>query len=136
MVISEKDGKKLIYDPIRKKNVLLQPEEFVRQLLIRWLTEEGNIHKNRIQVEKMLMLNGLTRRFDVVVYDPYVQPYILIECKAPEVLVNQTTFDQIAMYNMKLEAPYLIVTNGVKTYFAKMDHICQKYHFFDQVPLW
>ncbi|MBK8347892.1 MAG: type I restriction enzyme HsdR N-terminal domain-containing protein [Saprospiraceae bacterium] len=61
---------------------------------------------------------------------------MLIECKAPEVLVNQTTFDQIAMYNMKLEAPYLIVTNGVKTYFCKNGPHLPKVSFFDQVPLW
>jgi hypothetical protein len=136
LTIAHKDGREYIYDGIRKKYVLLQPEEFVRQLVIVWLINDQKVHRNRIQVEKELLINGLRRRFDIIVYDRNVQPYALIECKAPEVVLNQAVFDQIAVYNMVVQAPFLLVTNGVMTYLASMQHQSLAYTFHSTWPSW
>jgi hypothetical protein len=135
LTTKEQDGKKYILDPIRKKYLVLQPEEFVRQLCIIWLISTG-IRRNQIQVEKSIKINGLYRRFDIVVYDKSVKPSILVECKAPEIKINQSTFDQIAAYQVALNAPYLVVTNGITSFVAQMKHEDKTYRFFSEVPDW
>ena len=135
LIISQKEGKTFVLDPIRKKKILLQPEELVRQLMIQWLIQKTDFNRNNIQVEKLIKINHLSRRFDIVVYDKNIQPYILIECKAPDIRISQSTFDQIAVYNMTLSAPFLIVTNGFETYCAIMDHKSKSYVFMDEIPV-
>jgi hypothetical protein len=132
--ISHLGGKTFVKDPIRKKNILLQPEEFVRQLLLSHFIKSTSFHRNHIQIEKTLIINDLMRRFDMVIYAKDVTPYILVECKAPDIKISQTTFDQIAVYNMKLNAPYLIVTNGNTTYCARMNHDSKSYEFLNRIP--
>ena len=129
------NDRKYIFDPIRKKYLVLQQEELVRQSCILWLIDQG-FSRNRLQVEKLIKIHGLTRRFDIVVYDKQVRPYILIECKAPEVRIDQSTFDQIASYQIALNAPYLMVTNGISNFIAHMDHEVQQYRFFNEIPSW
>jgi len=135
LIISQKEGKTFVLDPIRKKKILLQPEELVRQLMIQWLIQNTEFNRNNIQVEKLIKINHLSRRFDIVVYDKNIQPYILIECKAPDIRISQSTFDQIAVYNMALSAPFLIITNGVVTYCVKTDHINKSYVFLEDIPV-
>jgi hypothetical protein len=125
-----------MYDGIRKKYVVLQPEEFVRQLVIVWLIHDQKVHRNRIQVEKELMINGLRRRFDIIVYDRNIQPHVLIECKAPDIALNQAVFDQVAVYNMVVHAPFLLVTNGVRAFLASMQHQSLSYTFHNKWPSW
>lgn len=125
-----------IYDIIRKKYMILQPEEVVRQLCLLWLIEDQKISRNSIQVEKTIQINGLMRRFDIVVYDKSIKPYILIECKAPNIKITQTTFDQIAAYQWALHAPYLILTNSIENYIARMNTTSKCYEFFNEVPKW
>ncbi len=132
----KENDKSYLFDPIRKKNIILQPEELVRQLCILWLINNQEIHRNAIQVEKLININGLSRRFDIVVYDKEIKPFILIECKSPTVKIKQATFDQIAMYQMALKAPFLIVTNGLDSYIAEINHEDKKYNFYPQVPEW
>lgn len=132
----KENDKSYLFDPIRKKNIILQPEELVRQLCILWLINNQEIHRNAIQVEKLININGLSRRFDIVVYDKEIKPFILIECKSPSVKIKQSTFDQIAMYQMALNAPFLIVTNGIDCYIAEINHDEKKYIFYNQVPEW
>lgn len=134
LIITVKDGKVLVRDPIRKKNIILQPEEMVRQLIIQFFILATNFHRNNIQVEKMIHINDLARRFDIVIYDKDIKPYILIECKAPDVHIDQSTFDQIAVYNMRLNAPYLLVSNGQNTYCAIMHHETKSYRFLRNLP--
>jgi len=118
---TKKEGKSiLIFDLIRKKYLVLQPEELVRQLLILHLIDIG-YPKEKIQVEKGINVNGQKRRFDIVVYDKKFEPYILIECKSHTVRITQDTFDQIANYNLQLRAPYLLVSNGVQTFCCALD---------------
>ncbi|MBK8627086.1 MAG: type I restriction enzyme HsdR N-terminal domain-containing protein [Saprospiraceae bacterium] len=135
MSTKEKGGKKYIFDNIRKKYLVLQPEEFVRQLCIAWLIHTG-INRNNIQVEKAININGLLRRFDIVVYDKSIKPYILVECKSPDVTIDQATFDQISAYQVALNAPYLMVTNGVKSYITQLNHVEKTFYFFDAMPDW
>ena len=131
----KKEGKTvLIFDLIRKKYLVLQPEELVRQLLVLHLIEIG-YPIEKIQVEKGLNINGLRRRFDIVVYDKNFLPYLLIECKSHTVPISQDTFDQIANYNIELRAPYLLVSNGVQTFCCGLDFESKKITHLQTVPL-
>ena len=107
-----------IFDSIRKKFVVLQPEEWVRQHVVHFLTEDKKYPKSIINVEKQITVNSLKKRFDIVVFNSDGSIKILVECKSPSVSINQATFDQIAQYNMKLHAEYLMVTNGLMHYLS------------------
>jgi hypothetical protein len=136
VLISEKNGIKYIFDPIRKKNIILQPEEMVRQLVIQWLIAKSVFSRNAIQVEKLVRINNLKRRFDILIYDKKTQPNVLIECKAPSEVINQSVFDQISVYNMAMKAPYLIVTNGHSSWMAQQNMEAKRYDFFSELPAW
>ena len=123
------ENKVAIFDVIRKKFIVLTPEEWVRQHVVQYLLEEKKYPKSLINVEKILMVNGLRKRYDVVVFNPNGSIFILIECKAPKVKIAQATFDQIARYNMTMRAEFLMVTNGIKHYFCLMDFENEKYTF-------
>ena len=112
----------------------MQPEEVVRQLLLLYLLREKGCSPNRIGIEKTLSVNGLTRRFDILVYDPEMKPWMLIECKAPGIAISQDTFDQAARYNLPLRVPYLVVSNGRDTYCCKMDYEKEGYDFLGELP--
>ncbi len=128
-----KENKPYIFDVIRKKYFLLTPEEWVRQHIVRFLLEKG-YSKNLVSVEKQLIINGLKRRFDIVVFNKEMNPYILIECKAPDVQLTQKTFDQANRYNWLLKAPYLIMTNGMKHYICEIDFEKNNYKFLNEIP--
>ncbi len=128
------ENKVSIFDEIRKKFMLMTPEEWVRQNVVRFLLEEKKYPKSYINVEKIIKINGLTKRYDIVVFQPNGKIFLLIECKAPEVPISQNTFDQIARYNMVLEAEFLMVTNGLNHYFCKMDYEKEQYHFLKDLP--
>jgi hypothetical protein len=136
LIIKKKNDHSLIFDPVRKKYIRLQPEEFVRQLFVLWLIQNTKINRNSIQVEKVLKINNVVKRFDILIYDNQMNPYIVVECKAPEVKITQSTFDQIAVYNMALSAPFLVVTNGRSTYIVQVNHTDKCYSFFDALPEW
>ena len=123
-----------IFDEIRKKFVMLTPEEWVRQHVLQYLLVEKKYPKSWINVEKILKINGLTKRYDVVVFNPDGSIFLLVECKAPEVKVSQSTFDQIARYNMTMKANYLMVTNGHNHYFCQMDFVNEEYLFLQELP--
>ncbi|TMU56663.1 type I restriction enzyme HsdR N-terminal domain-containing protein [Flagellimonas algicola] len=123
-----------IFDIIRKKFVLLQPEEWVRQHVVHFLVETKKYPKSLINVEKQLVVNHLKKRYDVVVFQPNGSINLLVECKAPEVTIDQTTFDQIARYNLQLHSKYLMVTNGLNHYYCKMDLEGEKYKFLKEIP--
>jgi len=123
-----------IFDVIRKKFVLLQPEEWVRQHCIHFLTIEKKYPISLINVEKVVPINGINKRYDVVVYNPDGSIHLIIECKAPKVKISQSTFDQIARYNLALKASFLMVTNGLNHYFCTMDHNLGAYNFLKDLP--
>ena len=128
------ENKVSIFDEIRKKFIILTPEEWVRQHVVRFLLEEKKYPKSLINVEKVLIVNGLRKRYDVVVFNPDGSIFVLVECKAPEIKTAQATFDQIARYNMTLEAEFLMVTNGLNHYFCLMDFENEKYEFLKELP--
>ena len=120
--LKSSENKPFIFDRIRKKYVVLTPEEWVRQHTVNYLIEELNYPLSRIAVERQLKVNKLTKRFDIVIFDTKGLPYILAECKAPKVAITQETFDQIARYNMRLNAPLLMLTNGLNHYFCTLNN--------------
>ena len=128
------EGKRFIFDPLRKKWLVLQPEELVRQLVIQYLLKEKNYRSSHMAVERMLKVNKLTKRCDILMYDLQQQPFLLVECKAPAVKINQNVFRQIAWYNMPLKVQYLLVTNGITTYCCAMDYDQEDYRFLAEIP--
>jgi len=129
------ENKVAIFDPIRKKFIILSPEEWVRQHVVQFLVEEKKYPKSHINVEKLLKVNDLKKRYDVVVFNPDGSIKVLVECKAPEIKISQTTFDQIARYNLTLKAEFLMLTNGHNHYFCKMDFENEKYQFLSELPI-
>ena len=130
------ENKVSIFDEIRKKFIILTPEEWVRQHVVQFLMQEKKYPKSLINVEKVLKVNGLRKRYDVVVFNSDGSIFILIECKAPEVKIAQTTFDQIARYNMTMKSEFLMVTNGLNHYFCQMDFENEKYQFLPELPMY
>ena len=124
-----------IFDEIRKKFIVLTPEEWVRQHVIQFLIQNMSYPKSYINVEKLIKVNGLSKRYDGIVFQPNGEIFLLIECKAPEVPISQDTFDQIARYNLELKAQYLMVTNGLNHYFCQMDFENEKYVFLKELPV-
>ncbi|MFP4024003.1 MAG: type I restriction enzyme HsdR N-terminal domain-containing protein [Thiohalospira sp.] len=132
--IKLKEQRKYIFDFIRKKYVILTPEEWVRQNFLKYLVEEKKYPASLIAVEKEFKLNTLSKRSDAVVYNRSGQPFLIVECKATTVKIDQKVFDQIARYNMKLNVKFLIVTNGLEHYCCKIDIENQKYYFLKDIP--
>jgi len=130
------ENKISIFDPIRKKFIILTPEEWVRQHVIQFLIVEKEFPKSLINVEKVLVLNEMKKRYDVVVFNPDGSIHLIVECKAPNIEISQDTFDQIARYNLSLNATYLMVTNGLQHYFCQMDYEKQAYVFLKDLPLY
>lgn len=108
------NGKKLIYDTIRKKFVVLTPEEWVRQHVLSFLIHTKQYSAALIAVEREIKFNNLSKRFDALLFDKDGKPLILIECKAFDVLLTKQTLMQIATYNMNFKVPYLFISNGLK----------------------
>ena len=123
-----------IFDVIRKKFVILQPEEWVRQHCVQFLVQEKNYPISLINVEKVVLINGLKKRYDIVVFNPDGSLALVVECKAPKVKISQSVFDQIARYNLALKAPYLMVTNGLNHYFCTMNHDLESFEFLETLP--
>lgn len=128
------ENKTLIFDIVRKKYVVLTPEEWVRQHVIHFLHKEKNYPLSLMAIEKQLKINSLTKRTDIVVYNREGKPKIIVECKAPSVAISQGTFDQIARYNLQLKSTFLMVTNGLDHYFCIMDHENTTYVFLKDLP--
>jgi hypothetical protein len=128
------ENKVAIFDEIRKKFIILTPEEWVRQHVVQYLLQDKKYPKSYINVEKLIKINNLSKRYDIIVYQPNGEIYLLIECKAPEVTITQQTFDQIARYNLVLNAKYLMVSNGLNHYFCQMDFENEKYVFLKELP--
>jgi hypothetical protein len=128
------ENKLSIFDDIRKKFIVLTPEEWVRQNCINFLLIEKKYPRSLINVEKELSINGIKKRYDIVVYKPDGDIRVLIECKAPGISINQKTFDQIAQYNLTLKADLLMVTNGLSHYYCRMDYQKKKYDFLKEIP--
>ncbi|MDO5971523.1 type I restriction enzyme HsdR N-terminal domain-containing protein [Flavivirga aquimarina] len=128
------ENKISIFDSIRKKFVILQPEEWVRQHCVQYLIHNKGYPKSLINVEKELIVNSLRKRYDIVIYNSNGSIHLIVECKAPKIAINQDTFDQIARYNLELNATYLMVTNGLNHYYCQMDFENERYNFLKEIP--
>lgn len=128
------ENKISIFDEIRKKFVSLQPEEWVRQHCVQYLIQNKKYPKSLINVEKELKVNNLRKRYDIIVYNTDGSIYLIVECKSPKTTINQNTFDQIARYNLTLNADLLMVTNGINHYYCKMDYEAERYYFLKDIP--
>lgn len=114
--------------------MVLQPEEWVRQHCVKYLMQEKGFPKSLINVEKELKINNLRKRYDIVVFNPDGSIHLIVECKSAKINIDQTTFDQIARYNLALNATYLMVTNGINHYYCEMDFEAERYQFLKDIP--
>ncbi len=129
-----RENKPLIFDEVRKKFVLLTPEEWVRQHCVRFLNIELNYPLSHINVEKQITVHKTTKRYDIVVFNTDGSIHLVVECKAPQVEISQEVFDQVARYNFVLRANYLMVSNGLSHYFCTLDYEQEQYHFLKALP--
>lgn len=131
----KKEGvRTLIFDPIRKKYLVLTPEEWVRQNFIQFLIHEKGYPASLIAIEMGIDVLKTKKRCDIVLFNNEGKANVIVECKAPSIKISQETFDQIARYNMTLKTNLLIVTNGLQHYICVMDHENECYHFLKDIP--
>jgi type I site-specific restriction endonuclease len=124
----------VIFDPVRSKYVALTPEEWVRQNFLQYLIQVKKTPKNLIRVEMSIELNGLAKRSDIVVHNRMGNPLLAVECKASTVKITQLVFEQLARYNLQLNVPYLVVTNGLSHFFCKFSELEKRYLFMEDIP--
>lgn len=132
--LKTKEQKKYIFDQIRKKFIQLNPEEWVRQNFLQYLIHEKGYSSNLMAVEMGFQLHKIQYRADIVVFDKNGTPSLIVECKSPEIQINQSHFDQITRYNYELKVRYLIVTNGMEHYCASIDYAGKTYQFLKSIP--
>jgi hypothetical protein len=106
------EGNPQLFDPIRNKWVILQSEEWVRQNIIQWLIEEKAVPPSFISIEKTIQVGELSKRFDILVYDRSHQPWMMVECKAQEVTLDEAVLRQVLRYNLGMPVRYIVITNG------------------------
>ena len=132
--LRKQDEQLQIFDSIRGKWLVLTPEEWVRQNTIIYISDTLEAPMSHIANEVTINYNGLTKRCDSIIYDDYGNPLIIIEYKRTDVAITQRVFDQIAIYNLQLRVPYLIVSNGLQHLLCKVDFENRKYIFAQPWP--
>ena len=130
------DGTIYVFDSLRRTEVVLTPEEWVRQHFVNFLTTMRGFPRELMANEVGIRLNGATRRCDTIVYDRHLHPLAIVEYKAPSIAVSQKVFDQIARYNIVLNAPFLIVSNGMRHYCCRFDFGSRTYAFLRDIPFY
>ena len=130
----DEKGNLKVFDPLRKKYVALTPEEFVRQNFVEWLTKGLGYPASLMANEVEIKLNDTRKRCDTVVFDNFCNPLMIVEYKAPDVEITQSTFDQIVRYNMELKAKYLVISNGLRNYCCVIDYNKKSYNFIPRLP--
>ncbi len=133
--LKEINQKRFIFDEIRKKYIELTPEEWVRQNCVKFLINDRKFKRNLISIEKRIKLNNTIKRFDILVHDNYGNCKLLVECKAPNVKINQDSFDQILRYNQVINAEFLMITNGIINYYCKINKLQNKIEFLKKIPV-
>lgn len=132
--ITDDNGVLSLFDEIRKKHIIITPEEWVRQHFVQYLINQKNYPKTLIKLEGGLRLHGKAKRTDIVVFSPAGEKILLIECKAPSVNIDQKVFDQVARYNMVHKVALLAVSNGLKHYYCRIDFENKQYKFIEALP--
>ena len=132
--VKKEDDKYFIFDNFRKKHLVLTPEEWVRQHFAQYMVDQLGYPANLISLEYSLTVNKLIKRCDIVAFNRSGNPVVLVECKSTKVKIDQKVFDQIATYNMQLNVPVLVVTNGLSHYCCLVDTKNKSYSFLKDVP--
>jgi len=132
--LREQDGKREIFDFLRRRYVALTPEEWVRQHFVHFLVEQKGYPRGLLANELELRIGQKKLRCDTVLYNKVLQPQMIIEYKKPEVSITQRVFNQITVYNMLLHVDYLVVSNGLQHYCCRMDYEHQSYEFLSDIP--
>lgn len=130
--LQDRDGLRFIFDVFRKKYVLLTPEEWVRQNVLRTLVQVYQYPSGLIAVEKELRIADLKKRYDAVVFDRERRPWMLIECKAPQILMDRSTLLQTLNYYRELQCPFVLISNGNETHIAAISS--GSFRWLDSVP--
>ncbi len=130
----EEGGHALLYDPIRRRKVAFTPEEWLRQLVLQYLLNAKSYPPGLMRTEVGLTFNGMPRRCDIVVFDRQLRPWLLVECKSPKIPLAQSTFEQVARYNLVFQAPFLAITNGTATFCAHLNHEQGTFLFVSDFP--
>lgn len=132
--IRKSDESLTIFDTLRKKHVILTPEEWVRQHFVNYLVSHLDYPKSLIKLERGHSFNTLKKRSDIIVFDRTGIPYMLVECKASHIKIEQKVFVQASVYNKTIRAKYLVVSNGMQHFCWKVDPETNSYVFMDQLP--
>lgn len=132
--IREERNRLYIFDPYRSKFVVLTPEEQVRQHFARFLVEEHGYPQGLMMTEYAMSVDKMKKRCDIIVFSRKGHPLLLVECKAPEVKIDQSVFDQVARYNLAFRVAFLMVTNGIKHYCSRVDFSSGSVGFLDHIP--
>ena len=119
--IRENGSQQEVFDPVRQKWVVMTPEERVRQVFILYLLNIKGFPLSHLSVEHAVTVNGMTQRYDLVVFDYELNPYMVVECKAPHIKLTQKVVEQAGRYNNVLRAPFVCVTNGVERMVFSVD---------------
>src|SRR6478735_8545566 len=133
--LKHSDGNSFIFDPVRKKFVLLTPEEWVRQHFLHYLTNHLAYPKTLISIERGLHYNQLQKRTDLRVYSSEGNPLVLVECKAASVNISAETVKQASVYNQTLRAPYVMLTNGLEHYCWKVEFATSRFEPLLEIPV-
>ncbi len=128
------NNREYIWDSFRKKYVALTPEEWVRQHIARYLTEYKKYPESLLLLEAVITINSMKKRADIVAYSKSGDPFLLVECKAPSVAINEKVFHQVVQYNWVLKVPYILVSNGLQHFSCKIDYIKQVTSFLEDIP--
>jgi hypothetical protein len=131
-----KEDQEMIFDSIRRKYVKLTPEEWVRQNFVQYLVHEGKYPAGLIGIEILSKWNKLKRRVDILVHNRSGEPVLIVECKSPDVKIDETVFDQIVCYNMGFKVPRIIVTNGMVHYACILAPEKPGYDYLNVIPLY
>lgn len=132
--VSEKDGKRLIFDELRRRHVALTPEEWVRQHFVHYLIGHLGYPAGLLANEVELKIGDKRLRCDSILFDKQAHPQMIIEYKAPNIQLTQRVFSQISAYNLLLHVDYLIVSNGMQHICCRMDYTNNTYHFLKEIP--
>jgi hypothetical protein len=132
--IKKEGDKEFIFDALRKKWLVLTPEEWVRQNFIQWLTRVKNYPASLIALEKEIQLGELKKRFDILVYDKEHKPWMMIECKGAEIKLDEAVLQQILRYNISVPVEFIIITNGNLTY--GWQRINNELRLVEEIPRW
>lgn len=132
--IKKQDNKLLIFDSQRKRYVSLTPEEWVRQHFVRFLIETKGYPAALLAIEKQLNMNGMKKRCDAILYNIDGNAVLIIELKAPNVPISQATFDQVAVYNAKLQVNFFMISNGIEHFCCKVNPETARYEYFPEIP--